>query len=350
VGSSTILIVDDEPKNVDYLEQELEGFGYATMSASNGAEALAIVEATPPDLILLDVMMPVMDGFKTCSTLKSAEDTRFIPIIIMTALDAVEDRVKGIKAGADDFLTKPVDERELLARIETSLALKNAMDRKIGGLLRLSDHFAKFVPSAVRDIVARNPDSPDLAKQERDASILFADISGYARLSELLPASTLNDLIEWYFSAFLDEVAERGGNVNETMGDGFMAVFQQPDLGQNAAAATEAALGILAAASRLNRESKEQPMEVHIGISSGLSLVGSTQFQGRHGVRWVFSASGQHVNVAARLAGIAQSGQILISPATKERIGAEYIVEKQGKRKLKNIEQDIETFRILGKA
>ena len=105
----TILIVDDEPKDVDYLEQELEGFGYSTLSASNGAEALAIVEATSPDLILLDVMMPVMDGFKTCSTLKSAEDTRFIPVIIMTALDAVEDRVKGIKAGADDFLTKPVD-------------------------------------------------------------------------------------------------------------------------------------------------------------------------------------------------------------------------------------------------
>ena len=153
----TILIVDDEPKNVDYLEQELEGFGYSTLSASNGAEALAIVEATPPDLILLDVMMPVMDGFKTCSTLKSAEDTRFIPVIIMTALDAVEDRVKGIKAGADDFLTKPVDERELLARIETSLKLKEAMDRKIGGLRRLGDHLAKFVPSAVRDIVARNP-------------------------------------------------------------------------------------------------------------------------------------------------------------------------------------------------
>lgn len=302
----TILIVDDEPKNVDYLEQELEGFGYSTLSASNGAEALAIVEATPPDLILLDVMMPVMDGFKTCSTLKSAEDTRFIPVIIMTALDAVEDRVKGIKAGADDFLTKPVDERELLARIETSLKLKEAMDRKIGGLRRLGDHLAKFVPSAVRDIVARNPDFPDFAKQERDASILFLDITGYARLSELLPASTLNDLIERYFSAFLDEVAEKGGHVNETMGDGFMAVFQQPDPAENAIAATEAALRLIAAANCLNRESKEQPIEVHIGISSGPSLIGSTQFQGRHGLRWVFSASGRQVNIAARLADIAE--------------------------------------------
>ena len=278
---STILIVDDEPKNVDYLEQELEGFGYSTVSASNGAEALAIVKANPPALILLDVMMPVMDGFETCSILKASDETRFIPVIIMTALDAVEDRVKGIKAGADDFLTKPVDERELLARIETSLRLKEAMDRKVGGLRRLSDHFAKFVPSAVRDLVAQNPDAPDFAKQEGDASILFLDITGYARLSELLPPSTLNELIERYFSAFLDEVAERGGNVNETMGDGFMAVFQQPDPVQNAASATETALALLAATDRLNRENREQPIEVHIGISSGVALVGSTQLHGR---------------------------------------------------------------------
>ena len=344
---STILIVDDEPKNVDYLEQELEGFGYSTVSASNGAEALAIVKANPPALILLDVMMPVMDGFETCSILKASDETRFIPVIIMTALDAVEDRVKGIKAGADDFLTKPVDERELLARIETSLRLKEAMDRKVGGLRRLSDHFAKFVPSAVRDLVAQNPDAPDFAKQEGDASILFLDITGYARLSELLPPSTLNELIERYFSAFLDEVAERGGNVNETMGDGFMAVFQQPDPVQKAASATETALALLAATDRLNRENREQPIEVHIGISSGVALVGSTQLHGRLGTRWVFSASGRHVNVAARLAGIAQSSQILVSPATRHRLGNQYIVESEGVRKLKNIEGEIETFRVV---
>jgi adenylate cyclase len=350
VGPPTILIVDDEPKNVDYLEQELEGFGYSTLSASNGAEALAIVEATPPALILLDVMMPVMDGFKTCSILKASDETRFIPVIIMTALDAVEDRIRGIKAGADDFLTKPVDERELLARIETSLRLKEAMDRKVGGLRRLSDHFAKFVPSAVRNLVAQNPETPDFAKQERDASVLFLDITGYGRLSEQLPPSTLNELVERYFSAFLDEVAERGGSVNETMGDGFMAVFEQPDPVQNAAAATETALGLLAATERLNRESKEQQIEVHVGISSGMALIGSTQFHGRHDSRWVFSASGQHVNVAARLAGIAQSGQIFVSPATRRRLGEHYIIESEGIRKLKNIAEEIETFRVVRRA
>ena len=346
-GPPTILIVDDEPKNIDYLEQELEGFGYSTISAANGEEALGIVRTNPPSVILLDVMMPVMDGFKTCSILKASDETRFIPVIIMTALDAVEDRVKGIKAGADDFLTKPVDERELLARIETSLRLKEAMDRKVGGLQRLSDHFAKFAPSAVRDLVAQNPEEPDFARQERDASILFLDISGYSRLAELLPPSTLSELVERYFSAFLDEVAERGGNVNETMGDGFMAVFQQQDLTKNALAAAETALGLLAATARLNRESKEQPIEVHIGISSGATLVGSTQFHGRRGTRWVFSASGRQVNIAARLAGIAQSGQILVSSATKERVWGQYFIESVGTQKLKNIAEEIEAFQLL---
>jgi DNA-binding response OmpR family regulator len=144
-GRSKILIVDDEPLNVDYLEQELEDRGYETISAANGQEALEKVAAEAPDLILLDVMMPMLDGFTVCRILKDHEETRLIPIIIMTALDAVADRIQGIKAGADDFLTKPVYEEELFARIETALKLKHTVDRKIGELRALKDHFAKLV-------------------------------------------------------------------------------------------------------------------------------------------------------------------------------------------------------------
>jgi DNA-binding response OmpR family regulator len=129
--TAKILIVDDEPFNVDYLEQELEDLGYETVSATNGQEALAKVAAEAPDLILLDVLMPGMDGFTVCRLLKEKEETQLIPVVIMTALGAQEDRIKGIEAGADDFLTKPVDQRELLARIQTAVKMKQAVDRKL---------------------------------------------------------------------------------------------------------------------------------------------------------------------------------------------------------------------------
>ena len=142
---STILIVDDEPFNVDYLEQTLADLGYKTMSAANGQEALDKVAAEAPDLILLDVMMPRMDGFTVCRLLKAQEETRLIPIVIMTALDARTDRITGIQAGADDFLTKPVDEAELVARIETALKLKHTVDHRLGELRTLKEHVAQFV-------------------------------------------------------------------------------------------------------------------------------------------------------------------------------------------------------------
>ena len=136
---SKILIVDDEPFNIDYLEQELEDLGYATVSAGNGREALEKVAAEAPDLILLDVMMPLMDGFTVCRILKGDDETRLIPIVIMTALDGIDERIKGIEAGADDFLIKPVNQRELLARIQTALRLKHTVDRKIHALRQAKD-------------------------------------------------------------------------------------------------------------------------------------------------------------------------------------------------------------------
>src|SRR5262245_24303015 len=119
--SAKILVVDDEPINVDILEQELEDLGYQTMSAMNGQEALTKVAAESPDLILLDVMMPGMDGFTVCRLLKEKEETQFIPVVFMTALGEKEHRIRGIKAGGYDFFTKPPDRQVLLARIQNAV-------------------------------------------------------------------------------------------------------------------------------------------------------------------------------------------------------------------------------------
>jgi class 3 adenylate cyclase len=345
-GTSRILIVDDEPFNVDYLEQELADLGYETLTARNGKEALEKVETGSPDLILLDVMMPVLDGLTVCRMLKSREETRLIPIVIMTALDGIEDRIKGIEAGADDFLTKPVNPRELTARIRTALALKHAIDHRIGRLRRVTDHLEKFVPEAVRRLIAADPEAPDLDKREHDVSVLFLDISGYARLCEGLPRDAVNALVESYFSAFLDCVQEAGGDINETAGDGFMAIFQAGDPCRHATEAADAALRLLAVTESLNRSNPDHPLSIHMGINSGTALVGSTRFEGARGSRWTFTASGSVTNLAARLAAAAEAGQILAGPQTVQRLGDRFEVEALGRERLKNIAEAIEIYRI----
>jgi DNA-binding response OmpR family regulator len=342
-----ILIVDDEPLNVDLLEQELEDFGYHTISATHGQEAIekAVVEA--PDLILLDVMMPGMDGFTVCRLLKADERTQLIPVVMMTALGAREDRIRGIEAGADDFLTKPADPRELFARVATALRMKRTIDRKLNALRHVNDHLAKFVPEAVKKLVAANPETPDLALHELDVSVMFVDIAGYTRLSEQLSLEALSALVERYFSAFFDHIRKAEGDINETAGDGFMTIFQDTDGEHHARKAVDTALALVKTTTALNQEGGTVPLAIHIGINSGLALVGSVRFEGLHGTRWTFTASGPVTNLAARLAGTAQANQILVGPETVRRLGDGYQVKSLGRQQLKNLAEATDLYRIL---
>ena len=343
---ATILIVDDEPFNVDYLEQELEDQGYATISAGNGQEALDMVAADPPDAILLDVMMPVMDGFAACRILKDNDETRLIPVIIMTALDALEDRIKGIEAGADDFLTKPVDDRELRARLKSAIRLKRTVEAKYGKLDQVKEHFAKFVPEAVKRLVAENPDAPELAKRDQDVSVLFLDIVGYTRLSETIPGEELNALTSRYFSAFLDRIHDAGADISASAGDGLMVIFNDTDARGHALAACETALALFDIADALNADSPEHPLAFHMGINSGVASVGSTRYEGRRGSRWVFTADGLVPSLASRLAAVAQANEIVLGPETAARVSAVFPLHPLGREFLKNIAEPIDIHRI----
>ena len=346
-----ILIVDDEPFNVDLLEQELHDLGYATDSAGNGQEALQKVGVRVPDLILLDVLMPVMDGFTTCRILKEDNETRLIPIIIMTSLGATEDRIRGIEAGADDFLTRPIDKRELQARIATALKLRQTMVEKIREIVQVRDHFAKFVPDAVKRLVADNPDAPELAKREEDVSVLFVDICGYTSLSEGLSPHDLNSLVERYFSAYLDCIHESGGDLSQTAGDGLMAIFLDPDDPvRHATTAVKTARALFSATEMLNKESCGPPIALHMGLNSGVAAVGSTCFEGLRGTRWIFTAYGVIPNIAARLADIAEAGQILVGPETAGRIQHQYPLEKVGRKRLKNVADPVDIYRLSVRA
>jgi adenylate cyclase len=348
--ATKILVVDDNEQNLALIRVILRQHGYASVLARRGEEALHLVRIDPPDLIILDVMMPGMDGIEVCRLLKDDEETRLIPIVIMTVLDQPADKIRGIEAGADDFLTKPVNQPELMARVRTALRMKRTIDRKVDTLRHIKEQLSKFVPLVVRRLVEEHPEAPALERRERDVSILFVDVSGYTRLSLQMDQDHVDALVERYFSHFLDCVHEHGGDIAETSGDGMMVVFLADDAIEHAQQAAVAALQILEMTEHLNREwgQTNAPIGVHIGVNSGLALVGASRFEGTLGSRWTFTANGTVANLAARLADAAAPRTILVGPETVTRIGDHFILEALGPHTFKNLDT-VEVYRLCGK-
>jgi CheY-like chemotaxis protein/class 3 adenylate cyclase len=292
--TARILIVDDEPLNVDYLEQELERLGFVTDSATNGIEALERVATAPPDLVLLDVMMPEMDGISALRILKGDAETRLIPVVLMTALNAVEDRVRGIEAGADDFLSKPVDDRELLARINTSLSLKRAIDETVGELRSTSAHLERF------------------GRQERDVAVLAIEW----RLRDAnLPGEALGFLGRRHRAAAEERIQGLGGTPSENDGGLLIAVFEGPDLRSRSLAAVEAAQAVI--------EDGARQLTVHAAITAGTARVGSTRDGDATEPRWVFRVEGEPVDRASELArGVIDEGVVVAGGAAAALSGS----------------------------
>ncbi len=344
--TSNILVVDDEPFNRDILVQQLDALGCRTMEARNGREALASVARDPPDLVLLDVMMPIMDGFETLGRLKESADTRDVPVIIMTALNAQEDRIRFIEAGAYEFLTKPVDDRELKARILTAVRAKQAIDARLRQVEQVRDHYANFVPDLVKRLVAENPQAPELGRTEQDAAFVFVDICGYTTLSAALAADELARLVERYFSAFLDRIHQFGGEIGGTSGDGLLAIYHGVDPLGHSRLAAETALSLMAVTAALNAGGAGPAVSIHIGISSGTAAVGTTRFEGLRGARWVFTAEGFVLNLGSRIANLAEAGEIFVCPESARRLAGLFPIHPVGRHRLKNIAGEIEVARL----
>ena len=172
-------------------------------------------------------------------------------------------------------------------------------------------NLAKFVPQTVQDLIERAPEAPELDKREVDVTVLFVDLVGYTRLTERLDPGRVNELVERCFGAYLDEILRRGGDVNETAGDGLMAIFRDDEPRRHARQAVRCALGILRRTRELNEtlHGLPEPIAVHIGVNSGLATVGATKIEGVNGTRWTYTASGQVTIVAARLAALARRGR-----------------------------------------
>jgi len=374
---ATILIVDDEPTNVDMLSQELDEEGYKLLTAYDGEEALIKVQEHKPDLILLDVMMPKVDGFTVCRILKGSGKTVLIPVILLTALRGHEDRVRGIDAGADDFISKPFDGDELLAKIRSLLRQKKHRDEqenslkeqlqstmkdleqarlelsraqeRIEMLERAKDQLSKFVPVSVRKMVEADSDTFGYQKVEKDATVLFLDIGGYSSMCESLDDERVNFLVEKYFSEFLDDIRKGNGEINETAGDGLMIIFQEKDRESHARTAVSTAIAIHYKTLKVNAElrGKFESTVVNMGINSGKVFLGATRFEGLSGARWTYTASGLTTVLAARIAGIATDGKILLGQETVKRLQGEFLLETFGDHHLKNITKPVPIYQLI---
>jgi class 3 adenylate cyclase len=253
-------------------------------------------------------------------------------------------------------------QQDLAARnTELATALENlqASRQRLEVLEQLKGELSKFVPDAVKELLERDPSATSLEKRSEEVSVLFLDIAGYTRLSEQLEAKRLNQLVQTYFSSFLEIIRRHHGDVNETAGDGLMVIFQRLRRGEtnvvtggeedHALNATRAAFAIRQKTAALNEEYAGvfPSIALHMGINTGPALVGATKLGGAGSQRWTFTATGPTTNIAARFAGAAEGGDIVVGQVTADRIAGLFVLEALGEKHFKNVSQPLAVYRVI---
>lgn len=243
--------------------------------------------------------------------------------------------------------------RDLEARnAELAAALQDLREsrQRLALLEQLKGELSKFVPDAVKRLLERDPNATELEKRTVEVSVLFLDVAGYTRLSEQLEPRRLNQLIQVYFSSYLEIVQAHHGDVNETAGDGLMVIFQSERGGEDHALnATRAAFEIRRRTLALNEDhgGTFPEIQLHMGVNTGEALVGATKLGGGGSQRWTFTASGPTTNLAARLAASATGGEIVVGPLTAERIRGHFVLEALGEKTFKNVSSPVRVFRVI---
>jgi len=320
-----VLVVDDVPVNVKLLADLLAVKGYAVVTAASGAEALEKVEKEEPGLVLLDVMMPGMSGYDVCRRLRQNAATAMLPVIMVTALDPAQERVKGIEAGADDFLSKPINQPELLARVKSLLRIKllhdeladwnRTLERRVEQQLAQLDRLERlkrfFSPQLAELIVSGDTEDP-LKSHRREITVVFLDLRGFTAFAETSEPEEVMGVLREYHVAMGRTILEHEGTLERFTGDGMMIFFNDPVPVPDA---PERAVRMAAAMREQVDEllvkwrKRGYELDFGVGIAQGYATIGAIGFEGRRD----YAAIGSVTNLASRLCDEAKANQIVVS-------------------------------------
>ncbi len=368
-----ILVADDNPANVDILQTRLAVHGYEIVTAGDGEEALAVAREKQPDLILLDVMMPRMDGLEVCRRLKADASFPFMPIILVTAKADSKDIVAGLEAGGDEYLTKPVDQAALVARVKSMLRIKalhdtiqeqaGRLEAQAGQLAewnktleqRVADQLAElervgrlkrfFSPQLAELIVAGGAEDP-LKTHRREVTVVFLDLRGFTAFAETSEPEEVMGVLREYHVEMGKLILEHEGTLERFTGDGMMIFFNDPVPVPNPAErAIRMAVAMRERVADLITKWRKLGYELNfgVGIAQGYATIGAIGFEGR----WDYGAIGTVTNLAARLCGEAQGGQVLVSSKVAAAVESMIDAEEVGPLTLKGFLKPVPAFNVL---
>ena len=361
-----ILVVDDTPKNVKLLADLLTVKGYTVVTAASGAEALKQVEAERPDMVLLDVVMPEMSGYEVCRKIRQNPATGILPVVMVTALDPGEERIKGLESGADDFLTKPINQPELLARVRSLLRIKEFYDTVQAQASQLADwnktlehrvqeqvgqleclgRLKRFFSPQLAELIVTGGAADPLKTHRREITVVFLDLRGFTAFAESSEPEEVMGVLRQYHGEMGKLILEHEGTLERFTGDGMMIFFNDPVPVQNPAErAIRMALAMRERVAELSAQWRKRGYELDfgVGIAQGYATIGAIGFEGRMD----YGAIGTVTNMAARLCGEAKPRQILIAQRVLGAVEALVEVEELGGLTLKGFSRPVPAFNVL---
>ena len=361
-----ILIADDNPANVRILSMRLAADGYDVVTARDGEEALAVTGEAQPDLILLDVMMPKLDGITVCRRLKEAQAASFTPIILVTAMTEAKDIVAGLEAGADEYLTKPVDHAALSARLRSMLRIKalhdtvtaqadeiarwNAtLERRVAdqvGQIEQMSRLKRFFSPPLADAILAGGAADPLRPHRREISVVFLDLRGFTAFAEMSEPEEVSEVLAAYHDEVGRIIQAHEGTLERFTGDGMMIFFNDPVPVPNAeeravrmAEAMRARVRVLAGEWRR----RGYDLDLAMGIAKGYATIGAIGFEGRQD----YAAIGSVTNLAFRLCTEAAGDQILISQRIHAVVADLVNAKEIGPLQLKGFHRPVPAYEIV---